>query len=176
MSEVKVIDAKAIKSKAVKVDEPVKSKPTLKVKRLSDKAVLPIYATDGAGAFDLHAVIESVDGMGINLSNPRVIGTGLAFEVPEGHVMLVFGRSGQAYKHDVRLANCVGVIDSDYRGEVKVKLTRDPSREGENYHVYNGDRIAQAMVIRAEQFEIVEAEELSATVRGEGGFGSTGKQ
>lgn len=85
--------------------------------------------------------------------------------------MMVYSRSGHGFKSDVRLANCVGVIDSDYRGEVKVKLTNDGN---EYMQVNEGDRIAQAMIIPVEQVKFIEVAELSDTERGTGGFGSTG--
>jgi len=145
----------------------------LKVKRLHPDAKMPVYATPGAACFDLHA-IEGIFIAGANRAAPNtgLFRTGLAFEVPDGHVMLVFGRSGHAYKHGLRLANCVGVIDSDFRGEVMVKLTCDASH---GQPIASGERIAQAMVIPVQQVAFIESEELSSTARGEGGFGSTGK-
>lgn len=150
----------------------------LKIKKLHDDAVIPTYGTKGAACFDLYACdIPSQDtGSGVAenviLANKTVIRTGLAFEIPEGYVMLVFSRSGHGFKNDTRLANCVGVIDSDYRGEVMVKLTADfpPIL----MQVRNGDRIAQAIVIPFEQYEFELVEELGSTDRGTGGFGSTG--
>lgn len=150
----------------------------LRVKRLRYDAILPKYATPGAACFDLHAIVDqpwplnAVSGTHQSGVSPsRIFPTGLAFEVPEGHVMLVFSRSGHGFRSDVRLANCVGVIDSDYRGEVQVKLTAD---EGGYLTVNNGDRIAQAMVIPVPALELVEVTELSTTARGAGGLGSTG--
>ncbi len=155
----------------------------LKIKKLYWDAKTPTYATDGAGCFDLYA--HTVAGSPVLNSHvdpgfPVLCGTGLAFEVPEGWVMNIYSRSGSGFKHDTRLANCVGVIDSDYRGEVFVKLTADDdaSRHGTPFEspllVAPGDRIAQAMLVRADRvsFEIIE--KLSTTVRGAGGFGSTG--
>lgn len=139
-------------------------RPTLKVKRLHPEAKLPVYATEGASCFDLSTL------RGGHVDNAMTFPTGLAFEVPTGHVMLVFSRSGQGFNHDVRLANCVGVIDSDYRGEVKVKLTADRGA----FNVMQGDRIAQAMVLPIQQFAFEEVDELSSSERGTGGFGSTG--
>lgn len=141
----------------------------LKVKRIHPEAILPQFATKGAACFDLHSVdVGCVDGIG----HPSLIfRTGLAFEVPEGHVMLVFSRSGHGFKNNVRLSNCVGVIDSDYRGEVKVSLTAD---EHGHLHVERGDRIAQAMILPVLHIQMTEVEELSDTERGTGGFGSTG--
>lgn len=151
-------------------------KPQVKVVRVNPDAKMPVYGSKGAACFDLAACLPTADGVGVNPSNPRVFNTGLKFEVPEGHVMLVFSRSGHGFKNDVRLSNAVGVIDADYRGEVKVKLTRDPARDSENFTVYHGDRIAQAVILPVQQFEFIEVDELSETERGEGGFGSTGSQ
>ena len=88
--------------------------------------------------------------------------------------MLVFSRSGQGFKDAVRLANCTGVIDSDYRGDVKVKLQRDHAEHDLPVFVDHGDRIAQAMIIPVEQAQFEVVDELSETQRGTGGFGSTG--
>ena len=142
----------------------------VKIKRLHPDARAPEYATDGAACFDLRSVdhIETTVG-----GQPRTFRTGLSFEVPEGHAMLIFSRSGHGFKNDTRLANCVGIIDSDYRGEVAVRLTRDDARN-EALFVKAGDRIAQAMVVPVDRVEFIEAEDLTATERGAGGFGSTG--
>lgn len=144
----------------------------VKIKKLHPDAIIPTYATDGSGCFDMHALSLRATYL-IHQYSPEVITTGLAFEIPQDHVMLVFSRSGHGFNHGVRLANCVGVIDSDYRGEVKVKLTADTPDCG--LHIKHGDRIAQAMIIPVQQviFEVVD--ELSSTERGAGGFGSTGK-
>jgi dUTP pyrophosphatase len=145
----------------------------LKFRALHPDAKLPVYATQGAAAMDLHAVLPNSGCVSVTENSPQVIPTGLAVEVPAGHVMLVFSRSGHGFKSDVRLANCVGVIDSDYRGELMVKLTRDNAR-GDAVTVYHGDRIAQAMVIPVRQYQPVMVDTLSETERGEGGLGSTG--
>lgn len=137
----------------------------IKVKKLNAKAKLPTYATDGSGCFDIYAT---------NFSSVMPVGyfhTGLSFEIPKGYVMLMFSRSGHGFSKDIRLANCVGVIDSDYRGELKVKLTND----GVHLHSFvEGDRIAQALVLPVEQVFFEEADSLDETERGEGGFGSSG--
>lgn len=144
----------------------------LKVKKVQADAILPKYQTTGAACFDLHALIGDADAqVTIGPGRPAIIDTGLAFEVPEGHVMLIYSRSGQGFNNNVRLANCTGVIDSDYRGDIKVKLTKD---SGTAITVRNGDRIAQAMVIPIPQVALVEVDELSETTRGAGRFGSTG--
>lgn len=146
----------------------------VKIKRLNPDAVIPTYGTSGAACFDIAVYAPN--------TNPIVMGrdacgatfnTGLAFEVPEEHVMLVFSRSGHGFKHDVRLANCVGVLDSDYRGELMVRLTSD--HEDRPLVIGHGDRIAQAMILPVQQVQFLEVDELGVTERGEGGFGSTGK-
>jgi dUTP pyrophosphatase len=144
----------------------------LKIKKLTSDAFTPKYATDGAAAFDLHAINLPPDGSVITAGSPVVLHTGLSFEIPHGWVMLVNSRSGHGFKNDVRLANCQGVIDSDYRGEVMVKLSADQKP----FTVHNGDRIAQAMILQCPQVEFEEVEELSNTERGAGGFGSTDKK
>lgn len=145
----------------------------VRVRKLHPSATLPTYATDGSGCFDLHAVLFGRQMIGAVVPDDTPIPTGLAFEIPSGHVMLVFGRSGHAFKNATRLANCVAVIDSDYRGEVMVKLRRDDS-DREYLIVKTGDRIAQAMIVPIPRVEFVEVEALTETTRGAGGFGSTG--
>lgn len=141
----------------------------VKVKRLYESAKLPTYATDGSGCFDIYTMLNG----DVEDNDPHVFSTGLAFEIPEDHVMLVFSRSGHGFKHDVRLSNCVGVIDSDYRGELKVKLTCDKLNWG--LDIAAGERVAQGMIIPIEKVEFEEVRELSETARGTGGFGSSGK-
>jgi len=140
----------------------------MKIKKLHDLAVTPSYASSGAGCFDL-AASESVM---IHSGSSQPIGTGLAFEIPDNHVMLIFSRSGHGFKHGLRLSNSVGVIDSDYRGEVKISLHNDHPHTA--YAVAIGERIAQALVlpVKRQTFELVK--ELSTTTRGSKGFGSTG--
>lgn len=139
----------------------------LKAKRLSPDAQLPVYATPGAACFDLHAINMGL----IPPCDSKTFDIGLAFEVPPGHVMLVYSRSGHGFNNGVRLANSVGVLDADYRGPAKVKLHNDSDVM---LKIYKGDRVAQAMIVPIPAVEIVEVEELSETQRGEGGFGSTG--
>lgn len=142
----------------------------VKIKKLDESVITPIYATLGAACFDLHAY-ESHP-ISIDPKNAVEIRTGLFFEIPRGYVMEVKSRSGHGFKYGVRLANCEGIIDSDYRGEVKVKLRNDGV---ETFIVNPKDRIAQAMIIPVQQVQFEEVEELSDTVRGTGGFGSSGK-
>lgn len=144
----------------------------IKIKRLHPGAIIPQYATPGAACFDLHTVIDAV----VRPGKGAILPTGLAFQVPHGHVMLVYSRSGHGFKYGVRLANGTGVIDSDYRGEIMVKLHNDnsPLDAGEFMSISAGDRIAQAMIVPIIGVEFVE-DELSETARGIGGFGSTGQ-
>lgn len=142
----------------------------VQVQKLSEDAELPEYATDGSGCFDIRAYIGK--GMREGVNDTRIFHTGLAFEVPEGYVMKVYSRSGMGFKSDVRLANCVGIIDSDYRGELMIKLTND--NPDEYFFVNHGDRIAQGMIIPVPKVEFLEIVELSETKRGLGGLGSTG--
>lgn len=155
----------------------------VKIKKLRPDAVIPTYGSAGAACFDLAVPYRHlIDTKYLHAGDTLVIPTGLTFEIPEGHVMLVFSRSGHGFKHNVRLANCVGVIDSDYRGEVMVKLTADiddgdevPLSALNAMKIKPGDRIAQAMIVpfpRVEVFMVVD--ELSETERGAGGLGSTG--
>lgn len=147
---------------------------TLKIKKLHPKAIVPKYATPGAGAFDLHAINVPTGCITVYSGAPVVFDTGLAFEVPEGYAMLILSRSGSGFKNDTRLANCEGLVDADFRGQVRVKLTRDPANS-EPMAVKEGDRIAQAIIVKADQWAFEVVDELSETERGEGGFGSTGK-
>lgn len=144
----------------------------VKIKKLHPEAIIPTYATPGAACFDLYARIDHTHAY-VHRDESFIFDTGLSFEVPQDHVMLVFSRSGHGFNHGVRLANCVGVIDSDYRGEVKVKLTVDVPDCG--LHIKHGDRIAQAMIIPVQQVAFEVVDELSSTERGAGGMGSTGK-
>jgi dUTP pyrophosphatase len=141
----------------------------LKYRKLLPEALAPIYATPGAAAFDIAACLPHP----IHISDglPAIIPTGLAFEVPPGWVLKVFSRSGHGFKHAVRLGNGTGIIDPDYRGEVQILLTADA---GGHLTVNPGDRIAQGLLVWAPRLHLVKADELSATDRGEGGFGSTG--
>lgn len=139
----------------------------IKIKLLNENAKVPTYATTGAACFDIYAA-ESTDIIG---GEQAAISTGLAFDLPEGKALMVYSRSGHGFKHGVRLGNVVGVIDSDYRGELKICLRNDG---GSIFSVRAGDRIAQGMIIDVERYEFEAVDELSETARGDGGFGSTG--
>lgn len=140
----------------------------LKVKRTSDSAQIPTYGSTGAACFDLYADDTVVVGPG----RAATVKTSLTFDIPEGFVMLVYSRSGHGFKSGVRLANGTGVIDSDYKGEVMVRLQND-SRE--TFMVTLGDRVAQAMLLPVEGFALVETNDIGTSERGTKGFGSTGK-
>lgn len=148
----------------------------VRIKKLHPDAVIPTYAKDGDAGMDLTAVTKSYDRDG-NV----VYGTGLAFEIPEGYVGLVFPRSSLS-RLDIALSNCVGVIDSGYRGEVTVKFkpamlfNREQRPIILNNRTYEvGERVAQIIIIPYPQITFIEADELSETERGTGGYGSSGK-
>lgn len=147
----------------------------LKIKAVSPKIgaeiPFPYYASAGAAAMDLHACVE---GPVIIPAGGRVtIPTGIAIALPSAaYVALVFARSGLGIKHGVALSNGVGVIDSDYRGEIAVGLHNSA---GTPYTVQPGDRIAQLAVVPVVRAELEQTDELDETGRGVGGFGSTGK-
>ena len=146
----------------------------LKIKPLSPKIgkeiPAPYYATPGSAAMDLHACIDQA--VVVPAGGRAVIPTGLAIALPSAdYVALVYARSGLGIKHGIAPANCVGVIDSDYRGEIKVGLQNSGS---EDYTVQPGDRIAQLMIAPAIQARLTLVDELDDTQRGAGGFGSTG--
>ena len=141
----------------------------LKVKKLLPEAKLPAYGSECAAGADLYALSENP--IRIAPQETAIVHTGLAVEIPEGYVGLIFARSGLATKKGLAPANKVGVIDSDYRGELRVALYNHTKYV---QTVEPFERVAQFVIMPyvAAQFE--EAEELSDTVRGEGGFGSTG--
>jgi len=144
----------------------------LKICKTYSDAIVPKYATEGAACFDLHAITERpVEILGPN--ETLVVRTGLAFEVPDGHVLMVFSRSGHGFKHGVRLVNGTGIIDSDYRGEVLIGLHNDSTHE--SFDVRTGDRVAQAMIVPIPRVTFHVVEQLSITERGAGGFCSSGK-
>ena len=154
----------------------------MKICKLHENAVIPTYAHENDACFDLTAATVSgltLVGQHIDPMHPVVCGTGLAFEVPPGYAMLVFSRSGQGFKNDVRLSNCVGVIDAGFSGEVMVKLTCDDSMDLESgkklpHFVKPGDRVAQALLVAAPRVTFEVVEQLGLSERGTNGFGSTG--
>lgn len=143
----------------------------INIKKMNSSAKLPYRATEGSAGADLFACIDS--DVIIAPGERRLIPTGIAIELPDsGCGAFVFPRSSVSSKFGVSLANCVGVIDSDYRGEIKVPLI---NHSDEPYTVKNGDRIAQMVILPVVVPDFLEAEQLGNTDRGAGGFGSTGK-
>lgn len=161
----------------------------VKIKKLNENAIIPTYATDGSAGMDLTASRIEFDDYG-NL----VAHTDLAFEIPKGYVGLIFPRSSIS-KKDILLTNCVGVIDSDYRGEVTLKFKSHfrllnpikvwlcstfgfnfrPFEFFSDFCYYVGDRVGQIIIMKYPTIEFVESEELTDTERGDGGYGSTGR-
>ena len=142
---------------------------TLTFTRLSEDAREPSRAHEGDAGYDLYAVEAATIAPGERAS----VGTGIALAIPEGWAGLVLPRSGLAARHGITLPNAPGLIDAGYRGEVRVLLLNADSRE--TFHVAPGDRIAQLVLVRHESPELIEVESLEETVRGTGGFGSSGR-
>ena len=140
------------------------------VKKNCENATLPRRGSDHAAGYDLFACLSAP--VEILPHSTEKIGTGLSIAIPEGWFGAVFARSGLASKHGIRPANCVGVCDSDYRGEYIVALHNDSD---EPFIVNHGDRIAQLVILPFLEAEFETAEELDETERGTGGFGSTGR-
>lgn len=145
----------------------------MKIKKLAPDAKIPVKATSSAAGVDLCAYLPEYGDKDIDIESHQTIKvpTGIAVAIPEGYVGLIFARSGTATKKDLAPANKVGVIDSDYRGELIVALHNHGRRTQSFKH---GDRIAQLVVVPCLDYEFEEVDELPATNRGEGGFGSTG--
>ncbi len=143
----------------------------IRIKKLKNNAIIPTRGSLQAAGYDLYACLDS-DSVEIEPHKTVKIGTGLSVEVPEGYFGAIFARSGLAAKQGLRPANCVGVADSDYRGEYIVAVHNDTD---EPKIIENGDRIAQLVIMPYLSVEFEEAQELDATERGTGGFGSTGK-
>ncbi len=143
--------------------------PTIAVKRLRPQARLPAYQTAGAAGADVCACLEAP--VRLSPGERRAVPTGLSLEIPPGFEVQVRPRSGLALKHGITLPNAPGTIDCDYRGELQVILLNSGS---EPYEIQDGDRIAQIVAAPVVQAAFEERGELSATSRGEGGFGSTG--
>jgi dUTP pyrophosphatase len=141
----------------------------LKVQRLDPAARLPALAHAGDAGYDLHALGPAELGPG----ERATVRTGIAVEIPEGHAGLVLPRSGTAARHGIALVNAPGLIDSGYRGEVKVLLLNTDRTEP--FTIAAGDRIAQLVLVAVQTPEVEEVAALTASARGEGGFGSSGR-
>ncbi len=147
----------------------------LQIKALSDKIgtsiPAPFYATSGSAAMDLHACIDAP--VVVPAGGQANIPTGIAIGLPSAeYVALIFARSSLGVKFGITPANCVGVIDSDYRGEIRVNLRNAGKAD---YIVQPGDRVAQMAIMPVIQVELEMVDQLDCTERGAGGFGSTGK-
>lgn len=141
----------------------------VQIKKLKDSAIIPKRGSEQAAGYDLHAnITEPVE---IKPHTSVKIGTGLALSVPDGFFGGIFARSGLATKQGIRPSNCVGIVDSDYRGEIMVALHNDLDIP---QVIQPNERIAQLVIIPYLAVEFEETEELDSTLRGENGFGSTG--
>ncbi len=140
------------------------------VKKLNERAVLPSYATPESAGMDLYALLDEE----INLLPGRrvTVPTGLSIQLPQGSAAFIYARSGLGIKHGIVPANCVGVIDSDYRGEIKVGLI---NQSDSPYTIRPFERIAQMVIAPVLKVQLIESDALNETERGEGGFGSTGR-
>lgn len=142
----------------------------VELKKLTTTAIIPERGSVSAAGYDLFAdVSEEVE---IKPHETKMIGTGVAIAIPEGYFGGVYARSGLSYKEGLRPANCTGVIDSDYRGEIKVTVHNDSN---ESRIIKPGQKMAQLVIQPYLSVEFDEVEELDETQRGQGGFGSTGK-
>ena len=142
----------------------------LKIKKVQENAVIPKRATEGSAGIDLCACID--EPLTLNGGDTALIPTGLAIELPSSQYgAFVFARSGLSIKHGIGLLNAVGVIDSDYRGEIKVGVINQVK---EPYTIEPGERIAQLVIMPVATLPVEEAQTLGASERGAGGFGSTG--
>ena len=145
----------------------------INIKKTDENAKIPTYGSEFAAGADLYAVIHNEENkVEILPGETAFVDTGIAMKIPEGYVGLIYARSGLACKQGLAPANKVGVIDSDYRGNIMVALY---NQSNEVRTVSEGDRIAQIIIQPVEQFGFNVKENLSDTVRGNGGFGSSGK-
>ena len=143
------------------------------IKKLDERAVIPEKGTDRSSGFDLYAIIDDQVGTVIKPGETAIIHTGIAIETPDGYFGAVAARSGISIKRGLRPANCVGVIDPDYRGEVLVGIHNDSNRVE---LIEDGERIAQLIFIPYLDVNFIEVDELDSTERGEGRLGSTGRK
>ena len=143
----------------------------LRIKKLRDNAQMPTYGSEWAAGADMYAAID--EAVTIEPNETKFIPTGLAFEIPEGYAGFIYARSGLACKKGLAPANKVGVVDADYRGEVMVAL-HNHGKEAQTVEV--GERIAQMIIAPFITANFIFSDELDDTVRGAGGFGSTGRK
>lgn len=156
------------------------------VKKTRENAVIPFQATSGAAGFDL-TIAAFIDSNGNEINTDKICldsnhttmikcGTGLAMQIPEGYCIKILPRSGMACNEGVTVSNSPGLIDSDYRGEIIVSVTKHHTSMSKDTFLHIGDRVAQATIERVEIPLFEEVEELSETDRNDGGFGSTTKK
>ena len=143
----------------------------VKIRKLDARAILPTYGSPFSAGADLYAVSE--ENVTFLPGETKFIHTGISMEIPQGYVGLVYARSGMACKRGLAPANKVGVIDADYRGEIMVALH---NHSGSEQIIEPGERVAQIVIAPFITAEFEECDELSDTLRGDGGFGSTGKR
>ena len=143
----------------------------VRIKKLDENAIIPKYGTDYAAGCDIYALVD--DKETIKPGETKLIKTGIAMEVPTGYAALIYARSGLASKKGLAPANKVGVVDSDYRGEIMVALH---NHSNEVREIENGERIAQIVIAPYIKAIFEEVDNLDETKRGDNGFGSTGKK
>jgi dUTP pyrophosphatase len=141
----------------------------IRIKKLSENAIIPTYGTSYSAGADLYALLDSA--IEIKPHETTLVHTGISTEIPEGYCGLIFARSGLASKRGLAPANKVGVIDADYRGEIMVALHNHSDKA---QSIDQGERIAQLAIVPFLKAEFEESDDLSDTLRGAGGFGSTG--
>lgn len=146
-------------------------KEKVKIKKLSENAVIPTYGSEYSAGADLYACLESE--VTIGAGETYVVKTGIAMEIPTGYAGLIYARSGLATKRGLAPANKTGVVDSDYRGEIMVALYNHSKEE---QSIAPGERVAQLVITPFLTADFIEEDELSDTKRGSGGFGSTGRK
>jgi len=143
----------------------------VKVKKLDPRAIIPQYHTDGACAFDMHAIVDCEQVIRVEPHSQKILSTGIAMAIPMGYELRVSPRSGQAFKHQISIRNSPGIVDADYRGEIKVSFVNNADTP---FIIHPGDRICQVKLSMAPRAVFEEVDDLDKTERGEGGFGSTG--
>lgn len=142
----------------------------INIKKLHEDSIIPTRGSEEAAGYDLYAYLED-EKIDLNPGETKMIGTGIAVEIPTGYFGAIYARSGIAAKRNLRPANCVGVIDSDYRGEIKVPLYNDSDKV---QSLDNKERVAQLVIMPYLNVSFNEVENLSESNRDQGGFGSTG--
>lgn len=144
----------------------------VKVKKLNERAIIPKYQTEGAAAFDVHALIEEGQVVRVSAHSQKIIHTGLAMAIPKGYELRVSPRSGQSAKYEISIRNSPGIIDSDYTKEIMIIFVNNADKD---FIVNHGDRVAQIKLSFVPRAVFEEVEEIEETERGDGCCSSTGK-